>query len=518
MPNLFRAALIASTFLFLPAQIAIAQKLPDSLEPDSFSHPMSQVTNVSELSDVSPNDWAYQALQSIVERYGIVAGYPERTFRGHRSMSRYEFAAGLNSAMNRMDQILKTLPEQYVTQQDLAVLKKLQVEFAQELSIVKNQLTLLESEPRSSSSFSETTKFSGEVLFTVTGVGRADKADGSGDSTDSGLTVGNRVRLNFDTSFFGKDRLRTRLQSGNIARTDRAAGTDMARLSYQADSEGAIEVSRLEYQAPIGKDTTLYVSAIGGSLNDFANTFNPFISGSAEGSVSRFGQRNPIYRLGGGSGIGLEYEFTDDIALTIGYLGSDVDDPNEGFGKSSYSAIAQLSLEFSKTFGLGLTYVRSFNSIDTATGSELANDPFDDESDAVIADSFGIQAAIALNRRLSISGWAGLTRARATDLEGDPSASIFNWAVTIAFPDLFKEGSLGGLVIGQPPKLTRNDFSPGGQTFRDRDTSLHFEAFYRYRVNDFISITPGIVLITNPEHRDSNNDIFIGTIRTTFNF
>ncbi|MBD1854822.1 MULTISPECIES: iron uptake porin [Leptolyngbya] len=515
MPNLFQSAIAFSAFLLLPVSSGVAQ---DLLNQPPQPDPMSQLTNVSELADVRPTDWAYQALQPLVERYGVIAGYPDRTFRGNRAMNRYEFAAGLNSAMNRIDQVLKTLPEQYATQEDLETLKKLQAEFAQELAVMKSKLGAIDSGQRLAEPFSTTTKLTGEVLLSLTGVGNADKVDNSGDPTDSNLTVGNRVRLNFDTSFFGKDRLRTRLQSSNIARVDRATGTDMARLAYQGDSEGSLEISRLEYRTPISKNATLYVSAVGGSLNDFANTFNPFLSGSGEGSVSRFGQRNPIYRIGGGAGVGLEYELNDDISLTVGYLGSEVNDPEQGFNKSAYSAIAQLSVEFSKTFGLGLTYVRSFNSLNTATGSELANNPFDDESEAITADSFGIQAAIALSKKLLFSGWAGFTRAKAADLEDDPRASIFNWAITIALPDLFREGNLAGFVIGQPPKLTSNDFSPNGEALEDEDTSLHFEAFYRHRVNDFISITPGIIFITNPEHNRDNNDIFIGTIRTTFSF
>jgi hypothetical protein len=58
---------------------------------------MGQVTSVTQLSDVQPTDWAYEALRSLVERYGCIAGYPGGTFRGNRSMSRYEFAAGLNA-------------------------------------------------------------------------------------------------------------------------------------------------------------------------------------------------------------------------------------------------------------------------------------------------------------------------------------------------------------------------------------------------------------------------------------
>jgi hypothetical protein len=42
--------------------------------------PMGQVTNVSQLRDVQPSDWAYEALRSLVERYGCIAGYPRRHF------------------------------------------------------------------------------------------------------------------------------------------------------------------------------------------------------------------------------------------------------------------------------------------------------------------------------------------------------------------------------------------------------------------------------------------------------
>jgi hypothetical protein len=56
--------------------------------------PMGQVTNVTQLSDVRPGDWAYEALRSLVERYGCIAGYPDGTFKGNRAMTRYEFAAG----------------------------------------------------------------------------------------------------------------------------------------------------------------------------------------------------------------------------------------------------------------------------------------------------------------------------------------------------------------------------------------------------------------------------------------
>ncbi|MEH1828410.1 S-layer homology domain-containing protein (plasmid) [Nostoc sp. C052] len=71
---------------------------------------MSQVTSVSQLSDVQPTDWAFQALQSLVERYGCIAGYPNGSFQGNRAMTRYEFAAGLNACLNRVNELIATSP------------------------------------------------------------------------------------------------------------------------------------------------------------------------------------------------------------------------------------------------------------------------------------------------------------------------------------------------------------------------------------------------------------------------
>jgi hypothetical protein len=41
---------------------------------------IAQVTSINQLSDIKPTDWAFQALQSLVERYGCIVGYPNRSF------------------------------------------------------------------------------------------------------------------------------------------------------------------------------------------------------------------------------------------------------------------------------------------------------------------------------------------------------------------------------------------------------------------------------------------------------
>jgi len=169
---------------------------------------MEQVTSVSQLSDVRPNDWAYQALQSLVERYGCIAGYPDGTYRGDRTLTRYEFAVGLNACINRITiRIANSTATDLVNREDLAKLQRLQEEFSEELIALKGQLNNLEARTTTleTRQFSTTTEFEGEVIIAVVGAAGGEKADGSGESVDDNLTLSNRVRLAFETSFTGED-------------------------------------------------------------------------------------------------------------------------------------------------------------------------------------------------------------------------------------------------------------------------------------------------------------------------
>ena len=94
---------------------------------------LAQVTSVSELSDVQPGDWAFTALQRLVEEYGCLEGYPDRTYRGNRALTRYEFAAGLNACL---DVVIQLIGEG----SDLDSIKRLQEEFAAELATIRGRV------------------------------------------------------------------------------------------------------------------------------------------------------------------------------------------------------------------------------------------------------------------------------------------------------------------------------------------------------------------------------------------
>jgi BMFP domain-containing protein YqiC len=492
-----------------------------------------QVTSVSQLSDVQPTDWAFQALQSLVERYGCIAGYPDGTFRGNRAATRYELAAALNACLDQIS-------DKFATKEDLEAVKALQEEFRTELATLKGRVDGLEARTKTleAQQFSTTTKLSGEVLFVVSEVfsgddRRAVSANQARVPLNARPIFGNRARLNFDTSFNGTDRLRVRLQARDIESFSTVSGTNMARLGYDGDNNNQFQLDDLWYRFNIGKKAKVTIIANSGEFNDFVgDTFNPFLSSSANGSLSRFGRFNPIYRFSdssvGSSGVVVNYKFNDKLAASVGYLADSPKTPvgpTGGLFGGSYSALAQLEFKPTKNLGLGLTYVRSFQesglvSLAGGTGSRLANQPFGNVGTE--SNSAGLEFTWKVAKWLNISGWGGVTFAEST--VNNDSATVLNWATTLVFPDLLIPGNMGALVIGQQPRIVGGSVSrcgasgSGQNAIPDCDMNLHLEALYKFKVNGNITITPGVIVILNPENNERNSAEFVPVVRTTFTF
>ncbi len=150
---------------------------------------IGQVTSVSQLKDVQPTDWAFQALQSLVERYGVIAGYPDGTFRGNRAMTRYEFAAGLNAALNRVNELIAAGSTNLVRREDIDALHRLQQEFGPELTSLRGRVDSLEAQTAQleANQFSTTTKLVGEDIFAI--------SDDFGNYRNDNAVFVNRARL-----------------------------------------------------------------------------------------------------------------------------------------------------------------------------------------------------------------------------------------------------------------------------------------------------------------------------------
>jgi len=185
-----------------------------------------QVTSITQFSDVKPTDWAYQALFNLVDRYGCVAGYPNGTFKGGQAMTRSEAAALLYACLDRVSEVTDEL-------------KRLMKEFAKELAVLRGRVDGLEAKvgELQATQFSTTTKLSGQATFVVGANTFSGSAINTGANTvnrapneftgrprtpvplPNATTFNYDLQLSFDTSFTGKDLLRTNLRAGNFGRS-----------------------------------------------------------------------------------------------------------------------------------------------------------------------------------------------------------------------------------------------------------------------------------------------------------
>lgn len=515
-----------------PSVAQIEQSLDSTVQP--INRLSNQVTSVSQLSDVRPTDWAFQALQSLVERYGCIAGYPDRTYRGNRALTRYEFAAGLNACLDRVTELIAAATADLVKKEDLATLQKLQEQFATELATLRGRVDKLEARTTTleKQQFSTTTKLQGDAIFIAADTfgDRANNTAANDTQDDTQAFFAYRVRLSLLTSFTGKDLLFTRLAANNVPNLQTSTGTAETRLTIDRSSfpESSLYLDSLHYRFPLGNQTTVWVGTRQLQPVVFAPNLNPLIGG-ANGAISRFATHNPtIYRPGfDGAGVGVSHQFSPQLRFGLGYLTDDTQAPNPNAGRGIFSGnnllYSQLTFTPSRNFDIALSYGRKYFGSNTGfnltggTGSAFARNPF--QQNATVSDNFGLQFLWKTSPTLQIGGWFGYTRA--FQVKGaENEATILNGAISVAFPDLFKKGNLGGIIVGIPPKATSNDFRPTPTAARrvDSDTSLHLEAFYTFKVNNNVSITPGVFLITNPEQNRNNDSILVGTVRTNFSF
>ncbi|MEH2400214.1 iron uptake porin [Nostoc sp.] len=481
---------------------------------------MAQVTSVSQFSDVQPTDWAFQALQSLVERYGCIAGYPNSTYRGNRALTRYEFAAGLNACLDRVNELIATATGDLVNKQDLATLQKLQEDFSAELATLRGRVDAVEARAAEleANRFSTTTKLQGEVIAVASDVLSGNTVNGA-EITDKNTTLGLRARIELVTSFTGKDTLFTRIQADNILSPN--IGTPEGNLFFAGDGTTNAFIDALYYKFPLGERTQVTALANAAAADDITSTVNLFDGDGSFGALSTFGTRNPIYGLMAGAGLAVTHEFSDKLALSLGYLSGTANDPtlNNGLFNGSYGALAQLTVKPSDRISFGLTYINSYNQ-PLLTGSNAATlAPLDLDGDGALdsrfsSNSYGVEASIGITDNIVLGGWAGYTNSRTLNgNRGD--VDIWNYAVTLGFPDLGKQGNLAGIIAGVEPRVTSSNV-PGLD--RDADTSYHLEAFYQYKLTDNITITPGVIWLTSPDHNNDNDDVVIGALRTTFSF
>lgn len=498
-------------------QINGVSQLSNPQETDA----MGQVTNVSQLRDVQPSDWAYEALRSLVERYGCIAGYPDGTFRGNRAMSRFEFAAGLNSCLNQIERLISSTTAGFATKQDLAAIQRLVDEFRPELTTLGTRVDRLEGRTSflEARQFSTTTKLTGQAIIAAIGAG-----GGSPEGRDANVILTNRVRLNLQTSFTGKDTLITGLQAYNFGGSVSGDGSvqntlfpgstlteGMTKLSFEPQFAGfspkdlstvgsnSVNLYKLLYIFPVANKVTLFAGTAA-EVSDAFPAVTPFADEGQE-ALSRFAGYNPVVRVSGGtSGTGLAsaagfiLNLSDKIDLRALYgnvnanlTGNAANTPlGSGLFSGSSVVAAQLTLKPTNSIDLALNYANSYHQINIlgignsrASANALGRIGL---GVPVKLNSFGATATWRVTPKVSLSGYGAYITVKDSTSRVDASSDYTSWMVGLHFKDLLKEGNTAGLIFGQP--LFRVD--AGGQASLDEPGARRATP-YHWRVTTVIS-------------------------------
>lgn len=497
-----------------------ALQIEDEQTEEVLADVLVQVPSVSQLSDVQPDDWAYQALVNLTERYDILSGYPDGTFQGNRTLTRYEFAAALNQVLAQLQTLIAILSDE-----DLAMLERLQIEFSPELLETAQQIDELEvrSQQIEAQQVSPVIRLNGQLIMAAT----AGNYGGDQIVAPLGALVTdqspdafflNRVALLFNASFTGEDLLQIRLVSGSNGPNDNVAGSLEPNFGSTLDyaTQGRnnnFSIARAYYSFNPVSDLNVVVgpqivitdfvdtirtnpsSADGFSTQAFTNNFvlfpstlggggvldwNPnsgdfslraaYVAGSADESV---GEDARIFSGQGGAD-GVMLFPIDGGSEQIGLFG----DPNQGLVELEYAP--------ADAFALKLQYA----------GGQIFGSDF---------EGFGASAEVALSSQLALFGRYGYSRYDNTTV-GNITPQY--WMAGATYADVFKKSDLSGVAVGQP-------FIEGAV---GNATQTNFEAFYSFPVNRNITVAPFTQVVVNPANRDENGTITVGGVRTVFSF
>jgi len=466
--------------------------------PNDPAMPVEQ-PSVSQLSDVKPTDWAYQALRSLSERYGIKLGYPDGTFRGKKTLNRYEYAAALSQVMDKIEALIASSIDPRYVQDDILTLRRLSKEYGDALAEIKTRLDTISDRTAQMESrqFSTTSKLQGQVVTGLT--------SGNGQHT-----IVARERLTLVTSFTPQDLLVTQLEAGDNGgdaishihnKKQNLLGTtgliaNGGGLDY-AEVPATLNIRRLHYTFRPSKNLAV---TVGAKMlpRDFIDQ-NRYAKNEAADFSSSFFLNNPLIvqnqidRVGGAGAAIAWNPGSGKITVRSLYIAADANQPtgDKGglFGDRRQGSIEVEYLPSTK-IALRLQYTNALiNNTDI--------------------NAVGINAQYALNRKASVFGrfgygsYQGFNTAIAQNLDLHP----YSWAIGLGLRNFFIPGTLAGVAVGQPFVA---DLGNATQT--------NLEAFYNLELNDNISVTPTISVIRNANNDSSNGTTWEGTLRTVFSF
>ena len=493
--KLFKQLLVAPAALGLLAPMA-ATAAEFNLDGVNKYASEEQVTSISQFSDVMPTDWAYQALSNLIERYGCVAGYPDGTYKGGRAMTRFEAAALLNACLDRVTEVTDEL-------------KKLMAEFEKELAILKGRVDGLEAKvgELEAQQFSTTTKLSGIATMVLGGASEGANASGLVGANEQ-VTFNYDVRLSFDTSFTGKDLLRTRLRSGNFANSIFGNGNTTLETAFQEVNVGAgadvVGIDRLFYQFPVGENFT---ATFGAKVrqDDMLAMWPSLYPADSVLDLFTYGGAGGTYTLNLGAGAGLWYQ-KDGFSLSANFVSNEAAAENSNLGVDDLYTFTTQAGYAGKNWGVALAYTYAdFAEAATAfgvspyTGNGGLSAYWQPEESGFIP---------------SISTGVGFGTSNVALVDDN-----YSWFVGLQWSDVGMKGNALGMAIGSSGQTLTGAPTTRGIITDNGESNLAYELWYKFQVTDNISVTPAFFWIENAATATTTGDDTYGAlVKTTFKF
>ncbi len=549
--KLFQQLLVAPAALGLLSPVVV-QASELNLDGVNRYAAEQQVTSIEQFSDVKPTDWAYQALSNLIERYGCVAGYPNGTYKGGQAMTRYEAAALLNACLDRITEVTDEL-------------KRLMAEFEKELAVLRGRVDGLEAKvgELEANQFSTTTKLNGKATFVIGAnsyggdaratVFESELLGGSvlpgqrfkdAAKSQQGATAFNYdIKLNFDTSFTGKDLLRTQLRAGNFADGPWAGGPVVGLNAMEAafeencgtdaDCGDVVAINRLFYQFPVGSSFT---ATVGGRVrqDDMLAVWPSAYPADTVLDIFTYAGAPGAYSLNLGAGGGLWWK-SGDFSISANYVSANGDNgnPNEGgIGTDGAAQTGTAQIAYTKpNWGLAATYTYTTPEggqagLYAGNGTPLAVTGFALSSSV---SSVGVSAYWQPSSSgwiPSISGGWGINSHSADTASAGAFKDVIDgaqtqsWYVGLQWDDAFIKGNALGMAVGQPTFFTK---SGDDDTLSANDGNYAWEWWYKFQVTDNISVTPALYYLSAPlgqlqKGNDDSFNNFGGLVKTTFKF
>ena len=458
-----------------------------------------QFTSISQLGDLQPSDWAYQALAALVERYGCVAGYASGSFAGNRTISRFEAAALLNRCLERVSETTDPL-------------KKLLQEFGPELAILKGRIDGLAGRVGAleASQFSPTTTLSGLAVFVLGGNSfpHAGPVITSTRTLPSGTTVNYDLELALNTSFTGTDLLRTVLRAGDFGSSPFGGqpaylGLSQLEASFESDAGANIlAIDKLFYQWPLGKGFTATVGARVGQ-DDMLALWPSAYPADTILDVLTVNGAPAAYNKNLGPGAGLMWQGKH-LSISANYVAS-----NGASGDPALGGLASPGSGGAGTVQVGYTgdqwgLAAIYSLLQPGSQGIPGATPFAQQGTGSMArfpdastNAFGLSGYWQPQHSSwwpSVSvGWGFNSTSDATAQAVGRLSESQSWLVGLQWKDALAKGNALGVAVGSPVFATALS---GGVTPNDGNTV--WEGWYKVQLTDQISLTPALFYLSRP--------------------